>query len=58
MEFKLKNIVQSNMIGSRSVYESSTMVFNNNKGEVEFPFKIKEAEGAVREKFIKDFHGK
>lgn len=34
------------------------MAFNNNKGENEFPYEIKEAEGDVREQFIKDFHGK
>lgn len=34
------------------------MAFNNNKGENYFPYEIKEAEGDVRERFIKDFHGK
>lgn len=34
------------------------MAFNNNKGENEFPYEIKDAEGDVREQFIKDFHGK
>lgn len=38
--------------------EDLTMAFNNNKGENEFPYEIKEAEGDVREQFIKDFHGK
>lgn len=33
------------------------MAFNNNKGENCFPFEIKEAEGEVKEKFIKDFQG-
>jgi hypothetical protein len=34
------------------------MAFNNNKGEIAFPYEIKEAEGEVRTQFIKDFHGK
>jgi hypothetical protein len=34
------------------------MAFNNNKGEIVFPYEIREAEGEVRAKFIKDFHGK
>jgi hypothetical protein len=42
----------------KSAHEDLTMAFNNNKGENGFPFEIKEAEGDVREQFIKDFHGK
>lgn len=56
-DFKLRNI-QCFYLGDRSESESSKMAFNNNKGEPEFPFEIKEAEGAVREQFMKDFHGK
>lgn len=33
------------------------MAFNNNKGENEFPYEIKEAVGDVKEQFIRDFHG-
>jgi len=34
------------------------MAFNNNKGENEFPYEIKEAEGDLKLQFIKDFQGK
>jgi hypothetical protein len=41
----------------RSESEGSTMAYNNNKGEHIFPYDIEDAEGEVKEQFIKDFHG-
>lgn len=42
----------------KSARENITMAFDNNKGENEFPYEIKEAEGDVKEQFIKNFEGK
>lgn len=33
------------------------MAYNNNKGENEFPYEIKEAVGDMKEQFIRDFQG-
>lgn len=34
------------------------MALNGNKTWIEFPYEIKEAEGDIREQFIRDFQGR
>lgn len=55
------------MLGSQTVVrgaqygkqqQQSTMATVNNKDENEFPYEIKEADGDMKEQFIRDFQGR